>query len=228
MEGAARELKKMKEVKIETFKGGHSSSAALKFNSWLKDVEASVNERGLTNMEAMKLVKDLTEESARSEVQFHLDTNLEATYDSLLNHLRMAFQMSDIFSEQINSQQGDVIIDLLSNEGMSGSKSEGDGDETKENKLPRFGPEPDFDNFDFQSEIERLPFKLVLGPVDMTLEQQKGFIRMIYEHKIFSLHDEDLGYCDKLEHLFLQQMTNRFTCHTELFCLSCKEKLENV
>ena len=53
---------------------------------------------------------------------------------------------------------------------MSGSKSEGDGDETKENKLPRFGPEPDFDNFDFQSEIERLPFKLVLGPVDMTLE----------------------------------------------------------
>ena len=107
----------------------------------------------------------------------------------------------DIFSEQINSQQGDVIIDLLSNEGMSGSKSEGDGDETKENKLPRFGPEPDFDNFDFQSEIERLPFKLVLGPVDMTLEQQKRFIRMIYEHKkVFSLHDEDLGYCDKLEH----------------------------
>ena len=37
---------------------------------------------------------------------------------------------------------------------MNGSKSEGDGDETKENKLPRFGPEPDFDNFDFQSEIE--------------------------------------------------------------------------
>ena len=30
----------------------------------------------------------------------------------------------DIFNEQINSQQGDVILDLLSNEGMSGSKSE--------------------------------------------------------------------------------------------------------
>ena len=59
----------------------------------------------------------------------------------------------DIFSEQMNSQQGDVITVPPSNEGMSGLKSEGDGDETKENKLPRFGPEPDFDNFDYQSEI---------------------------------------------------------------------------
>ena len=101
MEEAVRDLKKMKEVKIEKFKGGYCSSAALKFNSWLKDVEASVNERGLTNMEAMKLVKDLTEESVRSEVEFHLDTNLEATYDSLLNHLRMAFQMSETFETLI-------------------------------------------------------------------------------------------------------------------------------
>ena len=36
----------MKEVKIEKFKGDYSASAALKFNSWLNDVEASVNERG--------------------------------------------------------------------------------------------------------------------------------------------------------------------------------------
>ena len=49
----------------------------------------------------MKLVKDLTEESARSEVKFHLDTNLEATNDNLLNHLRMAFQMSETFETSI-------------------------------------------------------------------------------------------------------------------------------
>ena len=67
----------------------------------MKDVEASVNERGLTNMEAIKLVKDLTEDSARSEVEFHLDTNLEATDDSLLSHLRMAFQMSETFETLI-------------------------------------------------------------------------------------------------------------------------------
>ena len=41
----------------------------------------------------------------------------------------------------------------------------------------------------------------MLGPVDMSVEQQKRFIKIIYEHKkVFSLHDEDLGYCDKLEH----------------------------
>ena len=35
----------------------------------------------------------------------------------------------------------------------------------------------------------------------MSVEQQKRFIKIIYEHKkVFSLHDEDLGYCDKLEH----------------------------
>ena len=40
-------------------------------------------------------------ESARSEVEFHLDTNPEATYDSLLNHLRMAFQTSETFETLI-------------------------------------------------------------------------------------------------------------------------------
>ena len=41
----------------------------------------------------------------------------------------------------------------------------------------------------------------MLGPVDMSVEQQKRFIKIINEHKkVFSLHDEDLGYCDKLEH----------------------------
>ena len=35
----------------------------------------------------------------------------------------------------------------------------------------------------------------------MSVAQQKRFIKIIYEHKkVFSLHDEDLGYCEKLEH----------------------------
>ena len=44
MEEAAQELKKIKEVKIDKFKGGYSAGAALKFNSWLKDVETCVRE----------------------------------------------------------------------------------------------------------------------------------------------------------------------------------------
>ena len=44
MEEAAWELKKVKEVKIDRLKGSYSAGAALKFNSWLKDVETCVRE----------------------------------------------------------------------------------------------------------------------------------------------------------------------------------------
>ena len=49
----------------------------------------------------VKLVKDSTEESAKSEVEFHLDTNPEATYNSLLTHLKTAFQTSETFETLI-------------------------------------------------------------------------------------------------------------------------------
>ena len=57
MEEAAQEFKKIKEVKIDKFKGGYSAGAALKFNSWLKDVETCVREQGLSDTEVVKLVK---------------------------------------------------------------------------------------------------------------------------------------------------------------------------
>ena len=49
----------------------------------------------------VKLVKDSTEDSAKSEVEFHLDTNPEATYNSLLTHLKTAFQTSETFETLI-------------------------------------------------------------------------------------------------------------------------------
>ena len=101
IEEAAWELKKIKEVKIDKFKGGYSAGAAFKFNSWLKDVETCVREQGLSDTEAVKLVKDSTEDSAKSEVEFHLDTNPEATYNSLLTHLKTAFQTSETFETLI-------------------------------------------------------------------------------------------------------------------------------
>ena len=57
-------------------------------------------------------------------------------------------------------------------------------------------------NFDFQAEIDCLPFKLNMGTtVDMTHEQQRQFINIIYHHpEVFSLHDEDLGFCNKIKH----------------------------
>ena len=69
---------------------------------------------------------------------------------------------------------------------------------------PSFGPRPDVEseNFDFKAEIDCLPFKLNMGTtVEMTHEQQSKFINIIYDHpEVFSLHDEDLGFCDKIKH----------------------------
>ena len=68
---------------------------------------------------------------------------------------------------------------------------------------PTFGPHPNTDvaDFDFQKEIEFLPFKLNLGDVHFDKEHQARFINLIYSNQeVFSLHDEDLGYCNKLTH----------------------------
>ena len=75
------------------------------------------------------------------------------------------------------------------------------------NEKPSFGPRPDVKsgNFDFKAEIDQLPFKLNMGTtVEMTHEQQSWFISIIYDHpEVFSLHDEDLGFCDKIKHTIL-------------------------
>ena len=52
-------------------------------------------------------------------------------------------------------------------------------------------------DFDFQKEVKHLPFKLNLGDVLLDKEHQAKFIDLIYSNQeVFSLHDEDLGYCD--------------------------------
>ena len=68
---------------------------------------------------------------------------------------------------------------------------------------PTFRPCPNTSvaDFDFQQEVECLPFKLNLGDVPLEKEHQARFINLIYSNQeVFSLHDEDLGYCDKLTH----------------------------
>ena len=72
------------------------------------------------------------------------------------------------------------------------------------NEKPSFGPRPYVKaaDFDFQAEINCLPFKLNMGTeAYMTCEQQSPFINLIYDHpEIFSLHDEDLGFCNRIKH----------------------------
>ena len=68
--------------------------------------------------------------------------------------------------------------------------------------LPSFGPRPDTtQDYDFKDEVEKLPFKFNLGDVPFSKEQKDWLLNLIYDHqKVFSLHDEDLGFCNKLAH----------------------------
>ena len=69
---------------------------------------------------------------------------------------------------------------------------------------PVFGPRPNTQsaNFDFEAEVKCLPFKLNIGDeAKLTCIQQSRFIDLIYDHpEVFSLHDEDLGFCDQIRH----------------------------
>ena len=52
-----------------------------------------------------------------------------------------------------------------------------------------------------KKELERLPFPVNIGEVELSLSQQKCFLELVYDHQsVFSLCDEDLGLCDRLKH----------------------------
>ena len=68
---------------------------------------------------------------------------------------------------------------------------------------PKFGPRPDTSSadFDFKTELERLPFTINIGEAPLSREQQSRFIDLIYDNQeVFSLYDGDLGFCDALKH----------------------------
>ena len=72
-----------------------------------------------------------------------------------------------------------------------------------------FGPRPDTQSagFDFEAEV-KWPFKLNLGDeVNLTHVQQSWFIDLIYDHpEVFSLHDEDLSFCNWIRHMIPMTM----------------------
>ena len=85
--------------------------------------------------------------------------------------------------------------------------------EANKEPCPTFGPCPNTDaaNFDFQKEVEHLPFKFNLGDVQLDKEHQARFINLVYSNQeVFSLHDEDLGYCNKLTHTICTSTTSVF------------------
>ena len=91
--------------------------------------------------------------------------------------------------------QEEILLSAINN-------SQDDDKPNETSERPKFGPQPDFDdpNFDFRKELEQLPFPVNLGEVKMTRVQVR-ILQLVYDNQsIFSLCDEDLGLCDCLKH----------------------------
>ena len=105
MQMAACEFHKLHKPKINKLKGGYSAMANLIFQSWLKDIRVHVEDRNLTEREAMQLVKDFTAERACDEVEFYMGmvTDEQQTFKGLVQHLKNAFQSGETTSKLISN-----------------------------------------------------------------------------------------------------------------------------
>ena len=90
---ASKEFHKMRDPKITKFKGGYSADAELTFRSWRADIIMHIQDRELDNKAAIQLIKDMTQDNARREVEYQLDIcGGIITYQDLLKHLSITFQ----------------------------------------------------------------------------------------------------------------------------------------
>ena len=90
---ASKEFRRMQDPKITKFKGGYSADAELTFRSWRADIIMHIQDRELDNKAAIQLIKDMTLDNARREVEYQLDIcGGITTYHDLLKHLSVAFQ----------------------------------------------------------------------------------------------------------------------------------------
>ena len=108
---AAQEFCKLCEPKINKLKGGYSATANLIFQSWLKDINAHVEDWNLTEREAIQLVKDFTADRACDEVEFYMGmvADEQQSFDGLVNHLKHAFQSGKTVSELISDFYGQSL-----------------------------------------------------------------------------------------------------------------------
>ena len=76
--------------------------------------------------------------------------------------------------------------------------------DSPKSERPEFGPRPDTNSteFNFERELDWLHFQLnIRKEAKFTQDQQSQFINLVYDNKeVFSLHDEDLGYCGLIKH----------------------------
>ena len=105
----------MKEPKLAKLKGGYTTEANLFFQSWAKDVQAIVNDRQMSDNEALQLIKEHTEGTARRQVDNYLDFSDNQTFSGLMKELSTAFEscqdeaslMADFYSRKQLAKEND-------------------------------------------------------------------------------------------------------------------------
>ena len=115
MQTLASEFKRMREPKIQKFRGGTSSSALLVIKSWMQDIKCAIKDRNLNNDEALQLIKELSEGCAHDNINFYLKVTDKPSMDSLFENLRQVFssgedgqQMLDEFYSRIQNPKESV------------------------------------------------------------------------------------------------------------------------
>ena len=124
---------------------------------------------------------------------------------------------SQQYCKQINRERDEMIISFLLAPPCEEKKQvESKAVEVEENldpqqrdslpeDYPKFGERPETGKaYDFKEEVAWLPFQFNLGNASFTKEQQDLLLGLVYDNQqVFSLHDEDLGFSDKLTHTIL-------------------------
>ena len=133
--------------------------------------------------------------------------------DAETNNITVKFQQvppehicEEIFSqaaEMFGPDKTDKDKETETKEKEKESDPQPTSEDSANQEQPKFGPRPDTSStdFDFKSELDRLPFTINIGEAPPSREQQSRFIDLIYDYKeVFSLYDGDLGFCDALKH----------------------------
>ena len=91
MQTLASEFKCRCKPKIQKFRGGTSSGALLVFKSWMQDIECTIKDRNLNTDEAIRLVKEFGEGSAKDNINFYLEITDNPTIGGLFDNLKQVF-----------------------------------------------------------------------------------------------------------------------------------------
>ena len=97
MQMLVSEFKHSREPKIQKFRGGGgtSSGSLLVFKSWMQDIQSTIKDRNLSTDEALQLVKEFSEGSARDNINFYLEGTKRLSIEGLFKNLKQVFSSGE-------------------------------------------------------------------------------------------------------------------------------------